>query len=397
MQEKPPASYEELVFRITGKSFRKDGSNVMQESRERIRNILSEYDGFLYVDNDGTISTIKPEDIICDILLASGYETGYFISSKDRHIHSIPFPMKQIETRYACSPIASISEPDKIVRNTRVEINYVPDSNRINDVLEKFGVRKLHNPHIRRLSKGEFEATWRAIDCKLNKKWLMEALTENFVRKAHIMNQFHKDMSPHTLPETFDDTYVLDYAINNKGCYYDKRILRMDTISETMNVYNSAVIYRTVLGEQITEMPKDSDAVLLARRIIPYLPYRTDDQWESSNITWSMHKENLDKSEVMAAITKIGRPMFERMPGNKNTKTFDTIRMRLGLMTTTSMPHRNDFLREHKNELARIAIAKIKDSKQFQRYDIPINVLKADHMTITCQDELEIVFVLKSI
>lgn len=421
MQERPLASYEDLVFRITGKSFRKDGSNVTQGFRDRIKSILSEYKGFICVSYNGSISTVRPKDIICDNLLANGHETGYYISSKDGHVHSVPLPMKEVKNQRKCPPTASVysrtvctqatyaqsvdvpegygpfDRPFEIARDTETETIFISDSAKINEVLKEFGVRPLYNPNIRKLAKGEFEATWRTIDNTLNRKWLMEALTENFVRKAHIMNNFYEDMAPHALPETFDDTLVLDYAMNNKGCYYDKRILSDDTIAKTMDVYNSAVIYRTILGEEITEFPKDSDAVLLARRIIPYLPYKTDNQWESSNVTWSMHEENLDKSDIMAAITKIGRPGFEREPGNKNTKTFDRIRIFFSLMGKKSMPARDKELRLHQKDLARIAIAKIKDSKQFQRYDIPINFLKVDHMTITCQDELEIVFVLKSI
>lgn len=100
--------------------------------------------------------------------------------------------------------------------------------------------------------------------------------------------------------------------------------------------------------------------------------------------------------EAYDILTKINKPTFEREPENKNTKTFDRIRIFLGLKSKASLPSRNSLITKHKKELVKIALLKIQSFKQFQNYGIPIQYIRPVQMTITNCDELEILFELKT-
>lgn len=95
-------------------------------------------------------------------------------------------------------------------------------------------------------------------------------------------------------------------------------------------------------------------------------------------------------------LTKINAPTFEREPENNRPNTFDRIRIYLGVKSKLTVPNRVDFIKRYRKDIAVIAINKIIATKAFQKVDIPANFLKLSSMTLTAQDELELVFELKT-
>ena len=117
----------------------------------------------------------------------------------------------------------------------------------------------------------------------------------------------------------------------------------------------------------------------------------------SNTSTGKILNENKVDYQLHHFILKISQPIFERDIENSNNRTFDFIRCYVSIPTKESFPERNQFIKKHKKDIIKLVIYKIKNSKKFQYYNIPINFLKIDHIIITNQNEIEILFSLKEI
>lgn len=93
-------------------------------------------------------------------------------------------------------------------------------------------------------------------------------------------------------------------------------------------------------------------------------------------------------------ITKIIGPSIEREVGNKNTKTFDFIYMDVCIVNSWETDKR-EYIKQNLKEIKRRVIEKIENSKRFQRFGIPVNVLKITSITLTRDDVLHFIFELK--
>ena len=94
-------------------------------------------------------------------------------------------------------------------------------------------------------------------------------------------------------------------------------------------------------------------------------------------------------------LTKINTPTFERNPENKNAKTFDRIRIYMGIKSKATAPNRKQTIQSYKQDIIRIALLKIEQTKRFQNYGVPVQYIHPTRMTLTNCDELEILFELK--
>lgn len=102
-------------------------------------------------------------------------------------------------------------------------------------------------------------------------------------------------------------------------------------------------------------------------------------------------------NEVKHFIYKIERPIFERETDNLKPNTFDFIRIRLSIASERKYPNRKQFVKDNLRDIATIALTKIKDTKSYQKYGIPVNYLKLENASITIDNQLELVFGLKNI
>ena len=102
-------------------------------------------------------------------------------------------------------------------------------------------------------------------------------------------------------------------------------------------------------------------------------------------------------NEVKHFIYKIERPIFERETDNLKPNTFDFIRIRLSIASERKYPNRKQFVKDNLRDIAIIALTKIKDTKSYQKYGIPVNYLKLENAAITIDNQLELVFGLKNI
>lgn len=90
----------------------------------------------------------------------------------------------------------------------------------------------------------------------------------------------------------------------------------------------------------------------------------------------------------------IRKPIFERYTGNKNTDTFDVIRVEECLRVYGKEDLLSECKRRQK-ELIQLAVNTITESKQWQKYNIPINCLKIYNIVPTNEKTLMISFCLK--
>ncbi len=93
-------------------------------------------------------------------------------------------------------------------------------------------------------------------------------------------------------------------------------------------------------------------------------------------------------------ITKIQKPYFTRKPENTNTDTFDYINIDVNIVSEWE-EGRKEYIIRHSEEIWQRVISKLKGSREFQRYGVPVNFLKAN-LTITKSSILRFTFELKN-
>lgn len=119
---------------------------------------------------------------------------------------------------------------------------------------------------------------------------------------------------------------------------------------------------------------------------------------------WKCHKASVlftdkypafkDCEIVHRYLTKVYAPTFNRLGHSSATKAFDTIEVVVSL-TSDDKQKRNDALRKNVRDISKCALKHIANSKSFQKYGVPITVLKPDTYTITTDDRLVLLFALK--
>lgn len=127
-----------------------------------------------------------------------------------------------------------------------------------------------------------------------------------------------------------------------------------------------------------------------------YQKYKLYDVEVKSKTESVLYKSNISK-EVRDFIYLVEKPIFERETENPNKNTFDFIRVRLSIPGRETMPDRVPFAKNHIKEIARIALTEIQDKKTFQKYGVPINILKLENVTITADSQLELLFGIKDL
>ena len=100
--------------------------------------------------------------------------------------------------------------------------------------------------------------------------------------------------------------------------------------------------------------------------------------------------------DVFRFVLKIDKPQIEREYGNNNTHTFDFIRIQVAIPTTWPTDKRK-FAREHIKEINRAALLKLKYSRGWQAFDLPVNILRLTECIVTQQSEIEMLYEIKKI
>lgn len=109
------------------------------------------------------------------------------------------------------------------------------------------------------------------------------------------------------------------------------------------------------------------------------------------------HKDRYGKHnayDINDFIASISQPHCERRPDNKNTKTFDYIRI---YVNCCDVKNYKEFAKKHYKQIARCVVDSLKKSKRFLKYGVPVNFLKLTNITILNDKSIEFIFELKDI
>lgn len=102
-------------------------------------------------------------------------------------------------------------------------------------------------------------------------------------------------------------------------------------------------------------------------------------------------------SMIDRLIQRISSPKYERVPGNTNTATFDRIRVMVSLPRYL-FPTWNDLRQavvDNRKEIDRRVLGKIETDFRFNKYGVPLNVLRLSEIVLRNDYSLEYIFELK--
>lgn len=177
--------------------------------------------------------------------------------------------------------------------------------------------------------------------------------------------------------------YVINYMTPNRS-----------TIEDLIKSYNEIAKYYIKARNNGLY---GSDLILYSKDKFNMEKMRLQQSYATTATTKFLRSHTDISEQVKAFMFKISQPVFRRDPGNTNRKTFDSIHVEISIPSKTKMPNRVEFIKKHKREIAVLALRKIEQSKQFERYDIPINFLQLKSIKILPADEITIMFTLKDL
>ncbi len=145
------------------------------------------------------------------------------------------------------------------------------------------------------------------------------------------------------------------------GTYYIDGVLSTILIFAEIHGKHNSVLY-----QKICKQMKDGDD--LAR--LKYLSETTE----------------YDRGKGIATgierfVAKIEKPMIARYIDNPNKNTFDYITIDCYLVTQFD-GDRMAYIKEHIKEINQMVLDKIESNRTFQKYKVPVNILKATNITL---------------
>lgn len=160
-----------------------------------------------------------------------------------------------------------------------------------------------------------------------------------------------------------------------------------DTYADLVKRYNELIEVKSLFlkGKNVLDVPVEFNHEYPQYEVLPY------------NGSRNKILINEGKSEISKFIYKIGKPIYERYPGNNNKKTFDIIRIDMAIPSKERYPNRKDFIKNNTSEIVKTVLDMIGSRKDFMKFGVPTNHLKLTKATILRTDELELIFELKYI
>ncbi len=95
-------------------------------------------------------------------------------------------------------------------------------------------------------------------------------------------------------------------------------------------------------------------------------------------------------------VTKIEKPVFERVPENPKTNTFDYIVVDVNIVTDWEEDRRT-YIQKHKKQICEMVLRKVQEDRTFKKFGVPVNFLKITSITLRKNSVLEFVLELKEL
>lgn len=109
------------------------------------------------------------------------------------------------------------------------------------------------------------------------------------------------------------------------------------------------------------------------------------------------HRVPKELSSIDRLVQHISPPKFERVPENQDERTFDYIRMTVGLprYRFDSWEALQDEVKKNLSEIYQRVLQRLENDRQFERYRVPINFLKTSDIILRRDYAIEFIFEIK--
>lgn len=104
-------------------------------------------------------------------------------------------------------------------------------------------------------------------------------------------------------------------------------------------------------------------------------------------------------SPLERLVTRVGPVSYERVPENQNPKTFDRVRVQANLSHTfyATWEELRQGVKRHRKEIDNLVIETIRNDPKFQKFGVPVNVLRLSNLILARSYFLEYIFELKEV
>lgn len=101
------------------------------------------------------------------------------------------------------------------------------------------------------------------------------------------------------------------------------------------------------------------------------------------------------QSEVEQFIISIRKPEIYRATNNKKKATFDFVEV--FVVIRSEFPEKISFIKEHQKEIGQLVIQKIQEDKKFQKFSVPVSVLRLTDLRLLQGDTIRYLFEIKNV
>ena len=196
-----------------------------------------------------------------------------------------------------------------------------------------------------------------------------------------IIRRMHEIMDQHVMTDNYN--YIYRYGIQNNKLY---RLISFVSPFTTWN--EKSTIAHTFPEEVYESISFDENKYVLADHRIfwiragKYCNGKTLEEIKKymiahPHLALTKKPERKNNNDF---VISVHRPVFQRYTGNENENTFDNVRLEIILREQNNMMQQ---CIEHKKEILDAAVYKLKSSKSFRKYGVPVNFLKVYDMVLT--------------
>lgn len=196
-----------------------------------------------------------------------------------------------------------------------------------------------------------------------------------------IIRGMHEMMDQQIMGDKYN--YIYRYGI------YDNRLYRLPSFSSPFTTWNEESTIAHTFPEEVYESIRfdENKYVLADHRIFwiragKYCNGKTLAEIKEymvahPQLALTKKPERKNNNDFIISVHK---PVFQRYTGNDNENTFDIVRLEIILREQDNMMQQ---CIEHKKEILDASVDKLKSSKSFRKYGVPVNFLKVYDMVLT--------------
>ena len=199
------------------------------------------------------------------------------------------------------------------------------------------------------------------------------AITRDFLRKNGILGEPIRRRKGNTY--YFDKSEIYSIDKESKLFPYKGRINHIFTVTGADTAFfNSGVWIKAAPQFEVGMSLKECVGIFLETELA--------------------HRVPQELSPLDQLIQYINPPVYERIPGNDNIKTFDRIRITVGLprYQFNSWEALQSEVKKYQHEIYQRVIQRLETDRSFKRYGVPINFLEISDVTLLRDFSLEFIF-----